>query len=65
MANKRFSQFTDNSVTKTATPPSPASVGKDAPQAPDKTANWPTHGGTSGPMGKGFPKVKQSAKTTL
>ena len=32
---------------------------------PDGTANWPTHGGTSGPMGGGTPKVKQSAKTTL
>ena len=61
MANKFYESQKSHSK-----PPSPG-LGRESGEhsTPDKTANWPTHGGTSGPMGKSTPKVKQSAKTTL
>ncbi len=67
MSNRNFRQF--NKDTTNEPRPSPGLQGGTRTPTPDSTpdgtANWPTHGGTSGPMGGGTPKVKQSAKTTL
>ncbi len=68
MANRFFREFKKDASDKQTSGPALQGNKGHTPtpdNTPDGTANWPTHGGTSGPMGRGTTKVKQSAKTTL